>query len=114
MSTGLTRRSSAESLALAAIAPAIGVKPALLVASNAPSPMAEGAEFADPGALARALAGAIRAQYGARLGRTDLATVTRQIQGSLDRAAQIRTVALANGDEPDFVFSATRGITETS
>ena len=60
----------------------------------------------DPGALARALAGVVRAQYGARLSRADLATITKQIQASLDRAAQIRKVELANGDEPDFVFTA--------
>jgi hypothetical protein len=60
----------------------------------------------EPGALARALAEAIRAQYGARLEAGDLDTITRQIQASLERAEQIRKVELANGDEPDFVFSA--------
>ena len=60
----------------------------------------------EPSALARALAEAIRVQYGARLQAGDLDTITKQIQASLERAEQVRKVDLANGDEPDFVFSA--------
>jgi hypothetical protein len=62
----------------------------------------------DPGALAKALAAAIRAQYGDRLSDADLAVVTRQIENGLERAEKVRKLALANGDEPDFVFSAIR------
>jgi hypothetical protein len=57
-------------------------------------------------ALARALAEAVRTRYGSRLGEADLDTVTRQIRNALERAQQMRKVELANGDEPDFVFSA--------
>lgn len=105
MSTGVTRRSFTESLALAALAPVLGVRSGSHAQawSESLAPIAAGAE---PGALARALAGAIRAEYGARLSRPDVATVTRQIQAGLDRAAQIRKVDLSNGDEPAFVFSA--------
>ena len=49
---------------------------------------------------------AIRVQYGARLQAGDLDAITKQIQASLERAEQVRKVDLANGDEPDFVFSA--------
>jgi hypothetical protein len=56
--------------------------------------------------LAKALAGAIRAQYADRLSEGDLATISQQIETSLERAAKVRQVALSNGDEPDFVFSA--------
>ena len=35
-----------------------------------------------------------------------MTAITEQIQSSLDRAAQIRKIDLANGDEPDFVYSA--------
>ncbi len=105
MSNGLTRRSFTESLLLAALAPALrlpsGSETPAWGESLAPITSAD-----EPGALARALAGAIRAQYGARLSRAELATVTRQIQAGLDRATQIRKVELTNGDEPAFVFSA--------
>ena len=105
MPAGCTRRSFTESLALVALAPAFGFRPEAMIAPH-PSILGETAESAAPGALARALARAIQSQYGSRLSRASLATVTRQIQSSLDRAAQIRKVDLANGDEPDFVYSA--------
>lgn len=47
-------------------------------------------------------------QYGDRLSEADLAVVTRQIEAGLERAEKVRKVPLANGDEPDFVFSAAR------
>ena len=50
----------------------------------------------------------IRAQYGERLSEADLTTITQQIAAGLERAEKIRKVALTNGDEPDFVFSAAR------
>jgi hypothetical protein len=105
MSAGFTRRSFTESLALAAFAPALGVRPLSRGAAWSEG-LAPVAAVEDPGALARALAGVVRAQYGARLTRADVATITKQIQASLDRVAQIRKVELTNGDEPDFVFTA--------
>lgn len=60
----------------------------------------------EPGAVAKALAGVVRAQYGPRLSRSDLATITKQIQSGVERAVTIRKIELTNGDEPDFVFSA--------
>jgi hypothetical protein len=100
------RRDFAESVALAALAPLLGLDPAGLrlepLAGRPPLPDAA----ADPGALAKALAEAIRVQYGGRLETGDLATITKQIQASLERAEQVRKVDLANGDEPDFIYSA--------
>lgn len=101
----LSRREFAEALALAALAPVLGGAPAYL---RLPPPVAAGAAAPEPGALARALAGAVRAQYGDRLSEADLATVTRQIEAGLERAEKIRKLPLANGDEPDFVHSAVR------
>lgn len=98
----MNRREFAESLALAALAPLL---PGTASPLRLPTTVAA-AE--DPGALAKALAGVLRAQYGDRLGAADLATVTRQIEASLERSAKIRKIPLANGDEPDFVFSAVR------
>lgn len=59
--------------------------------------------------LAKALAGVVRAQYGSRLAEADVTAITRQIRSGLERAEAMRQVELANGDEPDFVFSAAPG-----
>jgi len=104
----VNRRAFAESVALAALAPLLGVSPAALRLEGPGGSLLPGAASAardDPGALARALAEAIRVQYGSRLRTGELETITRQIQASLERADQIRKIELANGDEPDFVFS---------
>jgi len=104
---GLSRRSFAESLAVAALAPLIGVRPET-IRFAAWTPTASPEALDDPGALAKALAEVIRRQYGSRLSAEDLATVTRLFQTGLDRVDQLRKVELANGDEPDSVFSAIR------
>jgi hypothetical protein len=106
----MNRREFAEAIALVSLVPVLGPGagafrwPGQLVAG---SPAAELAAL-DPSALAKALAAAIRAQYGDRLSEEDLATVTRQIEAGLERAEKIRQQTLVNGDEPDFVFSAIR------
>ena len=101
----LSRRSFAESFAVAALAPLLGVRPETIRFT----PWSTSPEVLDdPGALAKALAEVIRRQYGSRLSAENLATVTRQIQTGLDRVDQLRKVELANGDEPDSVFSAIR------
>jgi hypothetical protein len=108
----MNRREFAEAVALAALAPVLGSGigpirwPAL--GTGAASARLVGAE---PSVLAKALAGAIRAQYGDRLSEADLAVITRQIEAGLERADKIRKATLANGDEPDFVFSAIRSET---
>lgn len=100
----LSRREFAEAIALVSLAPFLGDRVGL---TGLPS-LSSGAGIEDPGSLAKALAGAIRAQYGSRLSEADLGVITRQIQASLGRAAKVRKVPLANGDEPDFVFSPVR------
>lgn len=104
---GVSRRSFAESLAVAALAPLIGVRPET-IRLTAWTPAASLEAGDEPGAVAKALAEVIRRQYRSRLSEEDLATVTRQIQVGLDRVDQLRKVGLTNGDEPDFVFSAIR------
>ncbi len=103
----LDRREFAEVLALAALAPALGLDSTVLRRVSI-APIAASVESAEPGGLAKALAGVIRAQYGERLSEADLTTITQQIAAGLERAEKIRKVALTNGDEPDFVFSAAR------
>jgi hypothetical protein len=106
----LTRREFAEAIALAALVPVLGTGAGPIRWPGAPATgvPAIGLAAHEPGALARALAGVIRAQYGDRLSEADLDVVTRQIESGLERADKIRQAALANGDEPDFVFSAIR------
>jgi hypothetical protein len=106
----LTRREFAEAIALAALVPMLGTGAGPIRWPGAPAigVPAIGLAAHEPSALARALAGAIRAQYGDRLSEADLDVVTSQIESGLERADKIRQAALANGDEPDFVFSAIR------
>ena len=100
--TEMNRRAFAESVVAAAIVPLLGPGvPRLPRGWWTAAPAS-----ADPDGLAEALAGVVRAQYADRLGAEDLATVTRQIRTALGRAEEMRKVDLANGDEPDFVFSA--------
>jgi hypothetical protein len=101
--TALSRRTFAESLALAALAPVLGVSPERIGTLKW---RGDQAELAPPGALAKALTQAIRAQYRSRLSAQDLATISQQIQSGLERLEKLRKVSLANGDEPDFVFTA--------
>jgi hypothetical protein len=106
----MNRREFAEAIALAALVPVLGTGAGPIrwpgtLATGAP---AAGLAAHEPSTLAKALAGAIRAQYGDRLSEADLVVVTRQIENGLERAEKVRKAALANGDEPDFVFSAIR------
>lgn len=106
----MNRREFAEAIALAALVPVLGTGAGPIrwpgpIATVAP---AAGLAAHEPRALAKALAAALRAQYGDRLSEADLAVVTRQIETGLERADKIRMATLANGDEPDFLFSAIR------
>jgi hypothetical protein len=105
--TELSRRSFAESVALAALAPLIGARPESIHLAKWKTTFRPGA-IEEPGALARALTDVIRAQYGSRLSSKDLSTIAQQIQTGLERVNQLKKVNLANGDEPDFVFTPSR------
>jgi hypothetical protein len=102
----ISRRSFAESLAAAALAPLIGAPPESIRLARWTNPAQE--VRADPTALAKALTEVIRAQYGSRLSSGDLATVARQVQAGLERVDQLRKAELANGDEPDFLCAVIR------
>ena len=110
MPTEISRRTFAESLALGALAPLLGVPvpitPLLVPVPTAAIPAALDLAADEPGALAKALVEVVRVWYGSRLGEGDLATVARHIQGVLERAERVRRVELTNGDEPDGIFSA--------
>jgi hypothetical protein len=100
----ISRRSFAESLAAAALAPLIGAAPAPIRLARGTA--GAGGVSEDPAALAKALTDVIRAQYGSRLSSGDLTTIARQIQTGLERVDQLKKVALANGDEPDCLYAA--------
>ena len=105
----ISRRDFAESLALAALVPMLGpLGPVRWPGTSTAALPPAGISSQEPDALAKALAEVIRAQYGDRLSEADLAVVTSQIANGLERAEKVRRLALANGDEPDFVFSAIR------
>ncbi len=55
---------------------------------------------------ARALAGVIQRRYGRYLSPEQLETVTKEIDGRIQGGRRLRDRKLANGDEPDFTFSA--------
>jgi hypothetical protein len=106
----MSRRDFAESLALAALAPMLApaLGPVRWPSAAAPVISPAGLSGHEPGALAKALAAAIRAQYGDRLSEADFAVVTRQIENGLERAEKLRSVVLPDGAEPAFVFSPFR------
>jgi hypothetical protein len=103
----LSRRSFAESLAVAALAPLIGLRSESIQLTQLGQTFAHPLSEA-PSTLAKALAEVVRTRYGSRLSASDLDTITRQIQTGLERVRQLRKVDLTNGDEPDFLFSAVR------
>jgi hypothetical protein len=83
----VNRRSFAESLALAALAPALGVPAeALRLDFDSAAALEEGSAAS----LVLALVEIIRLEYGSRLTAGELAGVAQQIQAGLDRADLIR------------------------
>lgn len=96
----MNRRSFAESLALAALAPALGVPAEALRldfgrldAASLPTDASDSAAALEGGSaasLALALVEIIRLEYGSRLTADELAGVAEQIQAGLDRAGLIR------------------------
>lgn len=79
-------------------------------APAAAAPAAPGAQQSqEPSAEARALGEWVRARYGERLSDAEVADIVRDIDAGLRRAARLNAPALANADEPDFVFRPYRG-----
>jgi hypothetical protein len=89
------------------LAPLIGTGPESIRLAKWDTTLPPGT-VAEPGALAKALTEVIRAQYGSKLSPKDLSTIAQQIQNGLERVDQLKKVNLANGDEPDFVFTPSR------
>jgi hypothetical protein len=103
----VNRRSFAESLALAALAPALGVPAEALRldfgrldAARLPAASSDSAVAPEDGSAASlvlALVEIIRLEYGSRLTAGELAGVADQIQAGLDRADLIRRADRGHG-----------------
>jgi hypothetical protein len=99
----VNRRSFAESLAVAALAPVLGVPANMLRLDSRRFGTAPHLDLpgrpstGDASSLALALAEIVRLQYGGRLSGSELAAITHQIQAGLDRADLIRRADQGGG-----------------
>src|SRR5262245_60458199 len=108
----LSRRAFAERLALAAAAPLIlgDLTPAPLAAqATSPLPLGQQPQAPAPSQLAQTLAEGIRLRWPDRFTPDDVAALARAIDGRLRGVERLYQTPLANGDEPDFVYSVYRG-----
>ena len=121
-SNELSRRDFAKAAVAAAVAPALaacattapetGPAPETASAATAPAPAAvpaSGGGQQEPTPLARALAEAIRVQYGDRMTETEMAKVQRSISGVLSTAERLRRFPLPIATEPTFVYRVPGG-----
>jgi hypothetical protein len=120
-SSDLTRRDFAKAAVAAAMAPALAAcAPTAPVAAPAPAaapsaaPAAASASAAgparqEPTPLARALAEAIRVQYGDRMTAEEMAKVQRGISGMLSTAERVRRFPLPIATEPTFAYRVPGG-----
>ncbi|MDQ3138544.1 MAG: hypothetical protein M3Q93_13285 [Gemmatimonadota bacterium] len=100
----MKRRAFAESLAVAALAPMLGVPAEALrldpvgPSEARPPEMPDGASASGSRALplALALTEIVRLRYGSRLRVEDLTAITRQIEAGLERADLVREAELSN------------------
>jgi hypothetical protein len=87
-----------------ASAPAPAPSPAAQPVSAAAQPRAQ-----EPTPLARALADAVRVQYGDRMTDAEMARVQRGISGMLQTAERLRRFELPIATEPSFVYRVPGG-----
>jgi hypothetical protein len=121
-SNELTRRDFAKAAVAAAVAPALAAcaatapesapAPQPAPAATAPAPAAApaaGGGQQEPTPLARALAEAVRAQYGDRMTEAEMAKVQRGISGMLATAERVRRFPLPIAAEPAFAYRVPGG-----
>ena len=121
--SALTRRDFAKAamaaVAVPVLAPLAGcTSPSRIRAAPAPGPPAASPRLrrrrtrprsSQPTPLARALAEAVRAQYGDRLTPEQMESVQRSISGTLRTAERLRQVPLPIATEPTFVYRVPGG-----
>jgi len=121
----LTRRDFAKAAVAAAVAPALAacataapetrLAPTPTPGVPAPEPEAAATTPAaaparqEPTPLARALAEAVRVQYGDRMTEAEMAKVQRGISGMLSTAERLRRFPLPIATEPTFVYRVPGG-----
>lgn len=117
-SNDLTRRDFAKAAVAAAVAPALAACASTTPETAPPMPGVSAAAAATPAAapgrqeptpLARALAEAVRVQYGDRMTEEEMAKVQRTISGVLSTAERVRRFPLPIATEPTFVYRVPGG-----
>jgi hypothetical protein len=117
-SNDLTRRDFAKAAVAVAVTPALAAcaaaapEPAPAAPASAPAPAAAPASTGaqqEPTPLARALAEAVRVQYGDRMTEAEMAKVQRGISGVLATAERLRRFPLPIATEPTFVYRVPGG-----
>lgn len=103
-SVALPRRGFLQMIAAVLALPgaAVAQAPAPPVVSS-PPPVPPGTP-SSPGPEARLLADVLRTRHPDRLTPEQWASVTSDLDGDLALGRRLRSVKLANADEPDFVF----------
>lgn len=105
----LSRREFAKRAGTAALVPFAAGVPVLAISPPSRGPMPQEVPDAEEPAGADSLLQYVRTLYGDRLSEEDLAKIREGIVDSLRAGERIREVALANSDEPSFMFRAYRG-----
>ena len=120
-SNDLSRRAFAKAAVAAVAAPVLAPLAACAGSQpeSAPAPSASPAAQPDsaaatprpqePTPLARALADAIRVQYGDRMTDAEMARVQRSVSGILQTAERLRQFPLPIATEPSFVYRVAGG-----
>ncbi|HEY3350140.1 MAG TPA: hypothetical protein VGM13_10225 [Thermoanaerobaculia bacterium] len=105
-----SRRAFARALAAAAAAPALLPAAALgqtaappTAATPAPTPVPTPEA---PSSVAEALTEVVRIRWGKNLSGEQLGQIAKAIDGRLKGAETMKKTPLANGDEPDVIFTA--------
>lgn len=83
-------------------APAAKQAPAPPKPQPSPSPIAT-----KPSPAAEAYTEVVRTRFGDRLTPEQLDQIRKDMDGNVRAAERLRAIKLKNGDEPDFIFSAT-------
>ena len=75
-------------------------------ATAPPNPQPSPATQQKPSPLAEAYAEVARTRFGEKLTPEQLEQIKKDLDGNIRSSERLRAVKLKNGDEPDFIFSA--------
>lgn len=103
-------RNVAAALVAAPFAPSLvhAQAPAAKQAPQPPKPQPSPSPAAPkPSPAAEAYTEVVRARFGDHLTPAQLDQIKKDVDGNVRAAERLRAIKLKNGDEPDFIFSAT-------